>query len=238
MADIHCHILFGVDDGSDSLEESRVMLAEEKKQGVHHIILTPHYRRGIFGYPIDRIHDHFNELKVFAKILDLKLYLGCEYDVDSDMIIHIKGGRVHTLGDSEYVLVEYSRDTDYSFIMRTCDEMVRRGYFPVIAHVERYRVFQDDPMRLGDLRNMGCMVQVNADAMLGIDPGSYKTAARAILKANLADIVASDCHGRKERACHMKKAYDYVKRKHGIDRAESLFVYNPLTIIDAISGSE
>ena len=57
MIDIHCHMTYGVDDGSKSIEESVAMLQEAKNQGIKAIILTPHYRHGMFTYPIEEIEE-------------------------------------------------------------------------------------------------------------------------------------------------------------------------------------
>ena len=51
MIDIHCHALYGVDDGADDLDESRAMIRHAKSQGIDGIIFTPHYRHGMFAYP-------------------------------------------------------------------------------------------------------------------------------------------------------------------------------------------
>ena len=54
--DIHNHSLFGVDDGARNLSESLDILSDMKAQGACGVILTPHYRHGMFGYQIGRAH--------------------------------------------------------------------------------------------------------------------------------------------------------------------------------------
>ena len=63
MIDIHTHLLFGVDDGAKSLEESVAMLEDAKRQGIEKCILTPHYRHGMFPYDKEKIDEHFEILK-------------------------------------------------------------------------------------------------------------------------------------------------------------------------------
>ena len=86
MVDIHCHALYGVDDGAGGIEESTAMLQQAKSQGVETIVLTPHYRHGMFDYPAEQIRTNFARLKQEAEQTGIALYLGCEYHVDSRII--------------------------------------------------------------------------------------------------------------------------------------------------------
>ena len=96
MIDIHCHLLYGVDDGSKSLEESVEMLKIAKKQGITGIILTPHLRHGMFKHPLEKIERHYKKLMPYAKKLGIELKLGTEYHVATDMIDAFHGGLCHT----------------------------------------------------------------------------------------------------------------------------------------------
>ena len=92
MIDIHCHLLYGVDDGSKSLEESVEMLKIAKKQGITGIILTPHLRHGMFKHPLEKIERHYKKLMPYANKLGIELKLGTEYHVATDMIDAFHGG--------------------------------------------------------------------------------------------------------------------------------------------------
>lgn len=87
--DIHNHGLFGVDDGASDIEESKLMLQSAYKQGVSSIILTPHYRHGMFKYPVEVINRNFRQLCSVAEDIGIKLYLGCEYHVNSRITEYI-----------------------------------------------------------------------------------------------------------------------------------------------------
>ena len=102
MIDIHCHLLYGVDDGSKSLEESVEMLKIAKKQGITGIILTPHLRHGMFKHPLEKIERHYKKLMPYANKLGIELKLGTEYHVATDMIDAFHGGLCHTLADTVY----------------------------------------------------------------------------------------------------------------------------------------
>ena len=107
MIDIHCHLLYGVDDGAKTIEESVAMLEAAKEQGISAMILTPHYRHGMFAYPKEEIEEHFRILEPYAQKLGIYLALGTEYHVNSHIVEALDSGRCRTMAGSRYVLSEY-----------------------------------------------------------------------------------------------------------------------------------
>lgn len=81
----------------------------------------------------------------------------------------------------------------------------------MIAHVERYECLSDIS-RIEDLQELGALIQVNADSVLGIDGRHFKRYTKKLLKAGLVDVIASDSHGTKERVCNMKNAMSTWQR--------------------------
>jgi protein-tyrosine phosphatase len=110
-------------------------------------------------------------------------------------------------------------------------EAIFAGYIPVIAHVERYECLSDIS-RIEDLQELGALIQVNADSVLGIDGRHFKRYTKKLLKAGLVDVIASDSHGTKERVCNMKKCYEYVAKKFGDDYAQEIMQTTPENIIN------
>ena len=226
LTDIHCHLLYGVDDGAHDIETSIKMLDRAKEEGVDRIVLTPHFRHGMFPYDKEKIESHFMKLMPFASQKGIDLRLGCEYHVDSDMISNLESGRVHSLADSEYVLTEYSHDTDAGYILEWSGELQSRGYVPIIAHIERYACMRDLDL-LVRLRNMGTMLQINADALLGKEGFSVRSFCRKLVKNGLCDIVSSDSHGIEKRVNHLGEAFRDTSKRFGEETAERLFSINP-----------
>lgn len=231
MIDIHCHLLYQVDDGAGSLEESAAMLGEAKAQGVEAVILTPHYRHGMFAYPKDTIEAHYIELKRYADKLGVRLYLGSEYHVNSSIVEAFDAGRCHTLADSRYVLTEYAFHSEYAFIRKMSQELLLHGYRPIIAHAERYRCMAENAQLAQSLQELGVWIQLNADAVLGLEGRAAKKYCKKLLEEGWADVIASDSHGIKKRACHLKKCYDYLRRKYGDDYAKLLLCNHPAEIV-------
>ncbi len=231
MIDIHSHLLFGVDDGAGSFEESEEMLREAGEQGVTDMILTPHYRKGMFGYPREEIRKRFLRLSEFSEGIGIRLYLGTEYHADSDMIRSFMSGRCASLGGSEYILVEFGTGDGYGFIRHSLEEAIFNGFVPVIAHAERYGAFIEDHRLLNEFRMMGALVQLNAGSILGEEGRRAKLVCKNILKDRLCDIIASDCHNMDNRGICLEKCYRHIEKKYGEEEALRMFLKNPGAII-------
>ena len=234
LIDIHCHIIPGVDDGAESLEDAVRMLRMEYAQGVRKIIATPHYRKQYFETPAEILKRQFGPLKraAAAAEIDIELYLGCEFHVNMDMVEILKERETSTLAGSRYVLSEFSGNSEPSFIRERIYSLLSGGYRPVVAHVERYRAARDDISLIEEIKEMGALIQVNADNILGKEGFGTGRFCRKLLKEGLADFVASDCHGSERRITRLGEAFDYVRRKYGSSCAGRLFIENPQRIIN------
>lgn len=232
MIDIHNHSLFGVDDGAKTLEESSEMLKEAYLQGVDAMILTPHYRHGIFQYSLNRIHMNYKQLEEKAKEIGIRLYLGCEYHVDSYIVEHLQSGRCFSLAQGSYVLTEYEYETESEHILFQTKDLILHGYTPIIAHPERYRCFQENPFFCEELRNAGAMMQINAGSVLGHSGRGEKSFCKKILKNEWVDFIASDTHNLKNRRNYMAKCYQYITKRYGQEYAHLLFEANARSMIE------
>lgn len=232
MIDIHNHGLFCVDDGAESKDESVLMLQEAKKQGVTAIVMTPHYRHGMFQYPTETIERTFAELKQEAEKIGIDLYLGCEYHVNSRILEYLQNGRCHALAGSRFVLTEYSYETEYSYMEEWTGNLIRNGYIPIIAHAERYACMIKSPERAWNLMRFGAYIQLNADSVLGKLGFSVKRFCKKVLNENYeSTIIASDVHDRTERANHLRACFEYIEKKMGTEVAHAVLVKNPGEVI-------
>lgn len=109
--DIHNHILPGVDDGSGCMRETMEMLEEEYRQGVRHIVFTPHYRRGMFAIPREEIQTVYARVCEMAadRFPEMEFYLGCEYYIHSDASVErLRGNPKYYMAGSRTVLMEFA----------------------------------------------------------------------------------------------------------------------------------
>ena len=233
MIDIHSHIIFDVDDGPKTLEDSRRLLEESYRQGVRTIISTSHRRKGMFETPEEKIAANFKQVQDLAKQVadDLTVLYGSEIYYTSDILKKLEEGTFPSLGGTKYVLIEFSMNTPYKDIHSALGNVIRLGMTPVVAHIERYHCLENDEDKVSELINMGCYMQVNSSNILktklfGDRYKFMKKRVQFFLERGLVHFVASDMHNLDDRPPYMQKAYQIVAKKYGAARAEELFKTN------------
>lgn len=229
LIDIHTHILYGIDDGARSIQEAMALLEEECRQGVDQILLTPHY--GLkFGHPdIRLLRERYETLCKEAEVYypDLKLYLGSELYYEQETVRHLKEGLAPTLNDTRYVLVEFGVSTSFSGILRAVQELCYAGYFPVLAHVERYQAVFGHMDRAQELVDSGAYLQVNAGSMIGGFFDKKAAFCRKLLNEGLLHLLGSDCHDVTRRLPNMAKGAEILLKK----KAEYILSENPRNLL-------
>lgn len=233
MVDIHCHILPGVDDGAESAKETVALLRREYEDGVRAIIVTPHYRVGMFETPEEIIEKEFRKVRRFLKRngIKLQLYLGCEYHSHRLMAENLQKGLRPTLAGSDYVLTEFSAAHTYAQIRAQVYELITFGYIPIIAHVERYPCLLKKPELIMELKDLGAEIQITSGSLLQKAGWRVKGFCVRLLKEELVDYIATDAHHIKNRAPDLQECAQYLEKKFGKQYVERLLVTNPRNII-------
>lgn len=231
--DIHSHILPGIDDGSNGLEMSMEMLHMAAKDGISRIVLTPHNKpwhrnpdcAGIDA-EVDRLRGSIQE-----EGLDLRLYPGNELYYRNGMVEELEEGRAGTLANSHYVLVEFEPSADYDYIRNGVYALLMGGYYPIVAHAERYRNVCSEMSRITELTSMGCFIQINADSIMGGCGFGTKRIARKMLKQRLVHFVATDAHDLKRRKPCLSQCAEYIGKKYGEGISRRLLYENPMCVL-------
>lgn len=242
MVDIHCHILYGLDDGAGSLEESLEMASVAYEGGTDIIIATPHCNvtgsyKNMWSSDFDlKIRNINSALK--NKDCDLKIYPGQEIFCEDNVIDLLSSGKLITLNHSRYLLVEFDFYERSSSVFRKLDMLVSEGYCPVVAHPERYAFVNEDERAVFRLKQSGCLLQVNKGSLNGsFGKHAYRT-SHFILGNSLADIIASDAHSPYSRTPYLESAFEYVAENFSFDYAELLFNENPCSVLNDKEVSE
>lgn len=235
MIDLHTHILPGLDDGSPDLETSVLMAAVAAESGVTHLVATPHSnQRGAFeNYASPALQVRFDCLRtaVHEAGIPLELSLGMEIFGTGDVLQLLHDGRLLTLGGGRYLLIEFGFHEDPLRIERLLDALLADGYWPVVAHPERYYGLQRMPNYLFDWANRGIVLQVNKGSLFGRFGRGAQALAAAMLERGLVGCVASDAHGPDVRTPDLAGAWDYLAERCSEEMARCLLEDNPWRIL-------
>ena len=199
MKDIHNHLIFGIDDGSESIETSIKILNEMSNRGVTEIVLTPHY---IIGTNYNCNNKNKKEkLEELQKSTSIKLYLGNEVFIDNNILENIDNNNISTINNSKYLLVELPLREKLDIAYDILFNLRNKGIVPIIAHPERYHYI--DLNTLVEYINLGCLLQGNITSLLG----KYGKSAKENLE--MICILGTDTH---HDCADLEKAYEILDK--------------------------
>lgn len=214
IVDFHTHILPGVDDGSDSLECSRRMLFMLKRQGVTHVVATPHFYAS-YDNPmrfLQRRQGSYEQLRAAMNPDFPELILGAEVHF-FEGISDCEDLHQLAIGDTGYILVEMPAVLWTDRMLRELVELkYKHGLTPIIAHLDRYM----SPLRSHGLpeklRELPVLVQANTGCFLR---STSRRMALRLLREGTVHLLGSDCHNLTTRRPDMERAFAVIERNLG-----------------------
>lgn len=233
MIDIHSHIIYGLDDGPDTLEESVRMICEAEEMGVKVIIATPHLRNS--EDDIANIVERYEELNQRIIGYDVTLVPGYEV-ILSPNIRDVVLNKGLTLGMSRYLLVELPFNSIPFYIDEAIYGLQLEGIIPILSHPERNIGFQKRFDALESLAARGCFLQVDAGSIVGAYGRTVKEFVKKLIRLNMVHFIASDARCAQDYTNWYLKAYHKVIKWAGREYAEMLFYKNPGVILENIKA--
>lgn len=231
MVDIHTHILSGVDDGSSSYEESVKIIEQAKKHGVTDIILTPHYINNS-----EYASTYSNNTKLLYNlskdIKGINLYIGNEYYLCDDIHNLLETNIVRTLNDSKYFLIELPLTTNINNLNEVIFHLRSKGIIPIIAHPERYLMFQREPKSIFHVLEHGALLQCNVGSLFGKYGRKCEKTIKKFIKEEYIQFIATDVHHEKQNVYKLiQKAYEKIASMTTREYADELFIKNGKNVI-------
>ena len=187
--DQHSHILYGLDDGVKTQEDSLAILRFLEEQGVSEVWFTPHVMEDVPN-TTEGIQARFEELESVYRG-GLRFHLAAEYMIDTLFEERLAARDLLTHGN-DTVLVETSAVAPPINLWEVLETMRKAGYRPLIAHPERYRYM--DKADYKRLHDMGCVLQMNLPSIVGFYGESARERALDLLDKGWYSMVGSDCH--------------------------------------------
>ena len=231
MVDIHSHILWGLDDGAESLEVSLAMVRMAASSGTTDIVATPH-ANNIFEYHPEIIREKIQELQSLCGAIP-KIHPGCDFHLSfSNNENAIQNPHRYTVNGRCYLMVELPENVMPPNLGRAFEHMAAVGIVPVVTHPERNRVLWTEERQFNAWLENGCQAQVTAQSLEGGFGRRAKQIAWRLIQDGRAQFVASDGHDTEHRPPRLDRAFALVAAKHGDDVAQRLFIRNPRRIIE------
>jgi protein-tyrosine phosphatase len=226
--DIHSHVLYGLDDGARTLEDSLEMLRQAHDGGTTDIVATPH-ADSHYHFDPEVIEQRIAELTAQA---NLRIHRGCDFHLQVDNIHDaLAHPQKYTINHSIYLLVELPESTVFSSIDQILVRLLEGGMLPIITHPERNAQLRRQLNDLAKWVDLGCFVQITAASITGLFGVRAKACALNLVKSGLVHFVASDAHDSKTRTPILGEAYHRLVDLCGEDRIRPLFVENPKAVL-------
>ena len=222
------HIIPKVDDGSRSIEESLQMLKLASEQGVTDVFCTSH--NGYGKSDEEKYMSSFLDLqKAIEKAkINIKLFKGCEIlcsaDYIDEIIHNLNNKSFSTLGNSKYVLAELYYDVEISEALSIVNTLIKNGYNPIIAHVERY--FNITTEMINEVVDNGALIQVNAFSFIDESDDEIRNKARKLLSNKTIHFIGSDAHRIDHRPPSLKSGVQYIIENTDKEYAHSVLSGN------------
>jgi protein-tyrosine phosphatase len=224
MTDIHTHILSNIDDGPKTENDSLLLLKALEADGVTRVVSTSHF------YSANKQLEEFvakrdERLETIKRLIEenninIRVYAGAEVNIHKIMLNYESlkpicfEGTNNILLEIPYELGDFEDNSDLIYKI-----MSYYNVTPIIAHIDRYDFLFKNEKNVTYLKEMGCVIQVDADCF---DSLFMRARIIKMIKKDLIDVVASDCHNLEKRKPNLKKAYSLIEKKAGVDAVARL----------------
>lgn len=233
MIDLHCHILPGLDDGATTYDVALQMARIAVMDGTTHIACTPHIIEGKYPNTTASILPAVQALqaRIVEHKIPLKLLVGADIHVAWDLPEKLLSKEIPTLNNSRYFLLEPPHRILPPKLEILTSRLLEEGFIPIITHPERLSWIKNHYDVIVRLHDMGCLMQLTADSLLGGFGIDVKKYTKRMINDGLATIFASDGHSDTWRKPLLSEAKRVVEKQWGEEIAKKLFLDNPNKII-------
>ena len=234
MIDLHSHIIPGIDDGSENVEETFNMIKEAKEAGFTDVFLTPHFMTHNFEpqaseiiFWKEKLQEILNEKKI-----DIKLHYGMELFISDSIEELINNKKILTLNNSRYLLMELPLNTEVKYLEYVLDYLKSINVIPILAHPERYKCVHAKPKLIQDYIDKGCLIQCNFGSIIGLYGNKAKHIIKTLLKNRQVNFLGSDSHREDSIYKKIPDAAKKIKKIIGEEDLYKLTYSNPQKIIN------
>jgi len=196
VSDMHSHLIPGIDDGSQSLEESVALVRRLEGYGLKKLIITPHVMTEFYKNTPEIISSGLQTLKaeLLKENIAIELDVAAEYYLDEIFLEKVTSGQPLMTFGNNHVLVETGFMSKPSMLLESFFQLEMAGYQPVFAHPERYLYLHQDLALLESLSDRNISFQLNLLSITGYYSKPVKKFAEKLIDEGLIKLVGTDCH--------------------------------------------
>jgi protein-tyrosine phosphatase len=198
LVDMHSHLLPGLDDGSESLEDSIMLVKEFVALGYKKLICTPHVMGDFYKNTPEIIYEKLAQLRKAVEDagIEIELEAAAEYYLDEwfmDSLDH--KNNLLAFGEGKYLLFETSYINSSAYLDEALFRIKSLGLRPVLAHPERYTYLYENFNKFIEIYQKDVFFQININSLSGYYSKASEIFARKLIENNMVSFIGSDCHG-------------------------------------------
>jgi protein-tyrosine phosphatase len=233
MIDLHCHMLPAIDDGASDVSVSLAMAKASVSQGITTVACTPHILPGLYNNAGPEIRQATARLQenLDKEEIPVRLATGADAHISPDFIAGLRSGRLLSLGDSRYVLVEPPHHTVPPQLEDFFFNLVIAGYVPVLTHPERLSWIPGRYETIKRLVAAGVWMQITAGSLTGAFGRGALYWAHRMLDEGCVHLIASDAHDTTRRPQNLAAGYECAAKRVGVEEAQCLVLTRPMGIL-------
>ena len=223
-ADMHSHLIPGIDDGAPNMDVSLDLITGLKEHGFEHIITTPHVMSDYYRNTSDIIKNGRDQVleALDKKGIQIGFEAAAEYFLDEHFLELISKKDLLTFGD-DYVLFELRFVASPPMLKKALFELQMAGYQPILAHPERYTYWHKDLDKFRELHERDIMLQLNINSLTGTYSPQVQKCGEQLIMEGLVDFVGTDTH----HAGHLELMNQAKTSKHLHDLVAKGKIKNP-----------
>jgi len=230
LVDIHSHVLWGVDDGAKTLDDSLAMVAMAAAAGTTDLVASPHASPQ-YKYDPALVRERLDAIQAASHTQPgpkIRLHIGCDFHLSYDNIQDaLANPRKYTINGGRYLLVEFSELLIFRNTGEIFSRMLEAGMAPIVTHPERNQLLCQRIDELAAWCEAGAFLQVTGQSFLGRFGRRAAEFAHTLVDRGLVHFVASDGHDLVHRPPRLDEAFAWLERRYGRGLAELLCVENP-----------
>ncbi|HEX6915453.1 MAG TPA: CpsB/CapC family capsule biosynthesis tyrosine phosphatase [Chitinophagaceae bacterium] len=224
-ADMHSHLLPGLDDGLQQMEDTLHFMRRLRQMGYRKLICTPHILSDMYPNSPETILPRLAQVRqaVADAGMDMEVEAAAEYMIDLEFENLIASGKpLLSFGSRNYILIEMSYVAASPNVEKVIFELQMRNLKPVFAHPERYTYYHGRFKEYERLAELGCLLQVNMLSLSGYYGKEVKRMGELLFKKNMVQFLGTDMHHQR----HLQMLQQLVVKKEFISMAANAELLN------------